>query len=95
MTVATAIEGNFPPEHPIYDDKIHYGEAHAEAPPDQADVQGMWAGDGFLDSNVVRRIIAGGKQPWIECDRRADQHKGQITARADEGFVVLLFAGKI
>ena len=95
VPVAAAIERHFPPEHAVYDDEIHYCEAHSESPPDKADLQRVGAGDRFLDGDIVRRIVAGGKQAWIERDRCADQHQGEINARAGERFAVLLLAGKI
>ena len=95
VTVAAAIERDFSPEHAVYDDKIHHREAHAEAPPDQADLQGVGAGYGFLDGDVISGIVAGWKQTGIERNRRADQHQCEISAGAGESSAILLLAGKI
>jgi len=82
VAVAFGVLGDFAAEEPVDDREVHEGEEHAEAPPDEAYVKGMGAGDGAGDGEVVAGAADGGEKHGEEAEAGADHHRGEVEAGA-------------
>ena len=85
VAVAFGVLGDFAAEEPVDDAEVHKGEEHAEAPPDEAYVEGVGAGYCGGYGEVVAGVTYGGKKHGEEAEAGADHHGGEVEAGTQEG----------
>src|ERR1019366_1224162 len=66
VAIAVRVAGDLAAEASVADAEVGCREHHAQRPPDEADVRGVRAGQGFSDGNVAGRIEGRGKHSWVK-----------------------------